>query len=102
MSQFGLNFCNEIAAGSRANALVAPATIRRLRIPFSHLAERGADDRESRLHVAHHERCLHAHDAVAKPSQLLIPAAISRTAAAMHAAVHLDYQPDRRAKKSAM
>src|SRR5689334_18673657 len=46
MSQFGLNFRNEIAAGSWVNALVALGTIRQLQIPFSHLAERRADDRE--------------------------------------------------------
>jgi hypothetical protein len=42
MSQFGLNFRNEIAAGRRTNPLVAPDINRRLEIPFSHTAQQRA------------------------------------------------------------
>jgi hypothetical protein len=51
-------------------------------------------ERSSGCRVTQHQRGFDAHDAIAKPTQLLVPSAVSRAAATMHATVHLHHQTD--------
>ena len=41
------------------------------------LLQRGPEDRKGSFRIAHHQRGIHADDAIAKPMQLLIPARVS-------------------------
>jgi len=55
--------------------------------------KRGAHDGDRRIWVAHHERCGHTDDAVARPDEMRVPSRIEPHTVPVHPAIHLHHDP---------
>jgi len=55
--------------------------------------KRGAHDGDRRIWVAHHERCGHTDDAVARPPKVGVTLRIEPHTVPVHATIHLDHEP---------